>query len=607
METAIVPNSLDYGIIAAVLGLALVAGIAGALYSNDTASYAASRRKSPFSLMMLKSFATGDGARSPLHGMSLSGLFFPLLLVVQIGLLPVIWVTTRILRRTRSYTTADLFGHRFGPATAVLYSTFGLLAGAVFISATLFTASNVLNDLTQRPLDTVAARLSIPLPEISFILTSPELKESESAESKSRIVFSVHWRQMTGTDLLAAILAIVLVTIVVAGGAEATLTSSLVWAPVMILGSAAFIVNRHEILQVIQQTESFPQLNIPTALMMALSMGLGLIAIPQLNVLSAAGRTEDSVRRGITVGFALRAALLCGLWLAIAPAWSQNVSAGHAEEKTAAAEQVSSDHTINPEMTSDNSIPAGILGLVCAAVIAATISSTDICLVACAGLATENIYKRHIAPAQSERHYSAVIRAMTLGVLAGALALRIVFRDMHEMLTVMTGLPAVMGISLWAGLFWRRWNALSVWISTFAGLAVWGLLRIQPDLVRIIMPQAEALLTDRGTRGDLSADFLQLGAVLTVTVCSGFLTSMMTNEQPSQQLDPFFLLLRTPVGDQEVLPAPCMIPDQAGPAIPALEFGALEWPRPGKGEVVEFAACVFLTMLGVAAAGFVLF
>ncbi|GAB4149267.1 MAG: hypothetical protein Tsb009_23470 [Planctomycetaceae bacterium] len=81
---------------------------------------------------------------------------------------PFYWIVAPVMRRMRALTTSDFFEARFGPATATLYSAFGIITSIVFIGAGLYGSGKMVSALTGGELETVAKRMDITLPELEL-------------------------------------------------------------------------------------------------------------------------------------------------------------------------------------------------------------------------------------------------------------------------------------------------------------------------------------------------------------------------------------------------------------------------------------------------------
>jgi SSS family transporter len=135
-------------------------------------------------------------------------------------------------------------------------------------------------------------------------------------------------------------------------------------------------------------------------------------------------------------------------------------------------------------------LPAGVAGLVIAAIFAAAMSSIDACMNASSTVCVEDFYRRFRKSPVSERHYLFVARGLTVvwGVLATVMAIL-----MMNIRTVQIVWGKVMGIStngvlgLMALAFLRRpvrwWAAIAGFASGYAALfTVMWFLQVKPSV-----------------------------------------------------------------------------------------------------------------------------
>jgi Na+/proline symporter len=115
-----------------------------------------------------------------------------------------------------------------------------------------------------------------------------------------------------------------------------------------------------------------------------------------------------------------------------------------------------------------------------------------------------------------------------------------------------------MGVIMWGGIFWRRANVAGAWAAVIALFIPWLVfgpagLMIRDFLVERWPSMSESLPTWIGMYGraryvpELMAVYLPIGVVTLIVV------SLLTKPPPRKQVDDFFLLLRTPVGEEQKL------------------------------------------------------
>ena len=206
-------------------------------------------------------------------------------------------------------------------------------------------------------------------------------------------------------------------------------------------------------------------------------------------------------------------------------------------------------------------LPAGMLGLVVAAMFAATMSMLSSDYNVCAGVLTGDVYRRLFRPRASQRELVLVGRLMTL--LVGGVALWVAYRmsmgsgeDLFRtMVTLFSVATAPVAVPMLLGLLSRRVTNAGALAGFFCGLGVglglFALTRVDREVVAL------------GVRWDLGAKEFVLGAMRwkaesVLFVCSAAVTlattlavsafrSMGADERARVQA--FHARLATPIGE----------------------------------------------------------
>jgi len=244
-------------------------------------------------------------------------------------------------------------------------------------------------------------------------------------------------------------------------------------------------------------------------------------------------------------------------------------------------------------------IAPGLIGLLMASLLAAVMSTSDAQMVVSSGLFTENIYKRHLAPGHTERHYLWVGRFAGLVIVLAALVLQATFTDVIHAMKVIIKTPAAIGISMWFGIFWRRWNTQAVWVATMTAAVVWFYVSYYPEQLYSLLPFDS--MYRNTVDGRVMLDMWQSLTYLTAGVVSGVMTALFTRQQSPEQLDRFFTLLRTPVREGETVRAPCTVPEDNPDRDPVIEIAGFQFPKPTKLGTYGFLiawALVFCIVIG---------
>lgn len=238
-------------------------------------------------------------------------------------------------------------------------------------------------------------------------------------------------------------------------------------------------------------------------------------------------------------------------------------------------------------------IMPGLVGLLLASLLAAVMSTSDAQMIISSGLFTENIYRRFLVKGRSARHYLWAGRIAGLTIVAIAVIVQSTFPDMIAALKIVIQTPAFIGISLWFGITWRRWNVYSVWVSTFVGLLTWLTLSHSLGWVSsaITAPSEWGLFPEWmfGPKGMTSA--WQMFWYMSAGILSGVIVGFVTPMQSQEQLDHFFRLMHTPVTPGEHVPGPCQLPVNPAPKEPKMFANSetIEIPKPTRLDLVGFA------------------
>jgi Na+/proline symporter len=122
-------------------------------------------------------------------------------------------------------------------------------------------------------------------------------------------------------------------------------------------------------------------------------------------------------------------------------------------------------------------LPVGMLGLVIAAMFAATMSTLSSDFNVCAGVLTNDVYRRLFRPSASDRELVFTGRAMTLviGLIAIGVAMTLVGSTgkklFENMVTLFSIAAAPLGIPMLVGLLSRRATNLSAIVGSVGGIA----------------------------------------------------------------------------------------------------------------------------------------
>lgn len=663
----------DWVVLACYFVVILVIGIWSATKVKDAVDYFMGGRRFGKIFMMFFAFGSGTSSEQAITVVSgtwrtgLAGIWWQFL---WLPVTPFYWVIAPILRRIRALTTADFFGNRFSPGTAVLYSICGIIISVVFIAGGLFGSGKMINALTGGALDELAAQMDVQVPQLSIVTVEPPADDVDGEVKHSRATISMKWRQLAGYEYAILAMTVLFVAYGMAGGLGAAIITDFIQGILTIAFSILLLPF------VFSQVGGFGSLNEAAHLkpgmfdfvasaevakqlgkepitvfyvcVLSITSLVGIIAQPHIMGVCGAGKTEYEGRFGFTVGnFLKRFCTVAWTFTGLACiAWYLGTSSPllhsdkPADPASAEFQQLSEDEqnrisadrelhgSLHSRISEDfNTLPAdqkeviekddksfadglfgraahdilptiapGLIGLLMASLLAAVMSTCDAQMVVSSGLFTENIYKRYLAPGRPEKHYVWVGRFAGLVIVLAALILQATFTDVIDAMKVIIKTPVAIGISMWFGIFWKRWNTAAVWAATIGAAATWFYVSYYPETIHSALPFAGGMFRETPS-GVVMLDMWQSICYLGAGVLAGVITSLLTRPQSPQQLDAFFTLLKTPVIEGEIVEVPCTVPENNTTREDVIEFGSFQFPRPTKLGVGGFVVAWILVFV----------
>jgi len=443
---------------------------------------------------------------------------------------PIYWLIAPILRRFRAVTTADIFRLRYDARVAVLFAVVGIASMSIKIGVLLKGSAALIESGTG---GLISAEFAIPLITVLFVVYGA------AGGLAAAIV----------TDFVQGIL---------------TLVFSFILLP-YVLSAAGGIVGIKETLQSTSGGGSMLSLVAPGYIgpfficMLSIQGLVGVIAQPHVLGTCAAGKTETEGRIGFLVGNLLKRVCTVAWCLTAIAAVVWYLKQGQSLEAIRSNQADNIYGNVAREFL-PNIFP-GLLGIFLAAILASIMSSCDSFMIAAAGLFTENIY-RPIKRDQSEQHYIWTVRIVALVVVLGGLIFAYWLQDVVQGLTIWLKLPAMMGIPLWLGIFWRRATAAGAWACVIAGFAAWWLTAqswFVDRLAQLSLSHSWRLIVSDQDQLQIYEPW-KIVFYLTTALTAGIVVSLLTRRVDAKQLEEFFELLVTPVKRGEQVETPCTIP-----------------------------------------------
>ncbi|WP_417389392.1 sodium:solute symporter family protein [Gimesia sp.] len=622
-------HTADWIILALYFVVILAIGLWSVTKVKDMADFFMGGRRFGKVFMMFFAFGSGTSSEQAISVVAgtwragLAGIWWQFL---WLWATPFYWIVAPLMRRMRALTTADFFETRFNGPTAIMYSFYGIAISITFIAGGLFGTGKMVDALTGNELDRLSVEANIMVPaaewdttEKTFHITERRLQGYEFAILAVTIMFVIYG--MAGglgaaiiTDFIQGILTIVF---------------SFLLLPFVFyeIGGFGMLNQQSDLKQGMLDLTVSPELAATMGepitpfyvCMLSITALAGIVIQPHIMGVCGAGKTEYEGRFGFTVGNFLKrfctvawtfTGLACIVWymgdnspLKTSPdPADQAVYQSLLLRASPEYDQLSVEEKVEVDKTDRNfadklfgmaahdilpRIAPGLIGLLLASLLAAVMSTSDAQMIISSGLFTENIYRKCIAKNKSQRHYLWVGRIAGLVIVILALILQTTFTDIIDALKTIVKTPACIGISLWFGIVWRRWNVISVWVSTITGIVVWYFVAFHADTL-----YSSGLLPESMFKSAIEMkDVWQMFCFMSLAVLSGILVSFLTPRQSLEKLDHFFRLMHTPVRLNEVIDSPCTLPTEPEPMGRKMFPNSkdIEIPRPTFQDLAGFA------------------
>jgi Na+/proline symporter len=444
----------------------------------------------------------------------ISGIWYTYLFL---PLTPIFWLLAPYIRRSRFVTVADFFRARYDESLAGLYSVMGVLKMSVAMGVVLKGTATIIHSVTG------------------------------GAFNESWCIYAM---------------TVVFVIYGFAGGLRATVVTETIQGPLIVLMSLLLLpfglhaAGGFEALHSALKPSMFALTAVgheftgKWVLAMSLTALVGFLAQPGLLADFASGKTEFEGRVGYTYGTVIKRFCAMG-WVFTGIVLAALVAQGHVTHEQAAALGQRREFAFGTAMR--YLLPHGVLGLMFAAIFAAQMATLSSQMVNGSALASRNIYHAFLRPGASDREVLAVGRIAGLFLVAIGVCLAKSLADVANALTMLLQFASIMGVVIWAGVFWRRANSAGAWAGVTVLFLLWAAFGPIGMLIHNALPTAISHVAWLGVFGreqyvyELMLCYLPGGVVTLIVV------SLLTRPQPKKQIDDFFLLLKTPVGHEQRL------------------------------------------------------
>lgn len=631
-------KTADWIVFAASLLMILTISVVMSMRMRAPDEYFTAGRRVRRWLLILFAFGSGTSSDTQSSVMAstwrsgLAGLWWQFL---WLPIAPFYWIVAPLLRRLRAITTADFFAMRFGPSTAALYSVYGMIISVVLMAGVLFGGARLLVTLTHPFFSEVsqAVHLQLPVFDIAAAIEPP------SADRPPVVV----WRQVGSEDIAACCLGIVLIISGVIGGLGSAIVIdafqgilriglTCLMLPILFRKIGGFgVMHTMEslkpgMLDFVASSNARVEVGdepfTPFYLcMLSIAALAGIIVQPHIITMCGAGRTEMDSRIGFTFGSLLKRCLsvawafmglACILWYLGPDSPLRQQNATHEQSQalsqmsviasgdlaTQSAEEVTeakfTDASFGDRVLGYAArdilpdIMPGLVGAMAAMVLASVVSHCGTQMIVGSGLFSEHLYRHHIAPGYEPAHYLTVGRLCGPVLVAVALMLQTTFTDITDVLKLVIKTPAVIGISMWMGLVWVRWNTISVWTTTLTSAFLGILCGYYPEEIQKTLPGFSELMFLQEPTGLVMIDAWKIACILSGGLACGVIASILTDPQQDDQLEHFYRVIRTRVSPDESEYADQYTPPEDAELVPAVSFFGFQFPGPTAGGTVGF-------------------
>jgi Na+/proline symporter len=474
----------DWAVLLCYLGGITAFGVLVSRRVRDTSGFFLGNRRFGKAVMIAQAMGTGThsdqavGVAGAAYTMGLAGIWYQWMWLFTT---PFYWLLAPVYRRLRVVTLSDFFELRFGRPYATAYALF-----AIYILA-LWQGIAIKGTTV-----TVSAITGIPEWRIAVVVAS---------------VFAIYG---------------------ISGGLVAAATTDFVQGFFIVFLS--FLVLPFGLVQVggfhglrAHLDPAFfhvfssagGELAPFTVLMLVVSGLVGITVQPHMMAVASSGKTEWNCRVGWTFGNFIKRLCTVGWTLTGVVAAVLYPGLGGAGRERAFGVAVT------------NLLPAGLVGLMVASLLATVMASCSAFMVDGAALFTRNVYRPYISQNRPDSHYLRVGRCASfaitlLGFVLGVAMPSVVSATVH----FVTILPFV-GVAFWVGIVWTGANRYGAWASSIG------------SAVLFFTCQARGISTPWASLYSLAFGFTSIVMV-----------SLATPREPQTRLDRVFHFLDTPVGEE---------------------------------------------------------
>jgi Na+/proline symporter len=484
---------VDWLVLGGYLVLVLVIGAIASRRVKSTDHYFLGSRKFGKLIMIAQSFGTGTHAEMPV---SLAGAVYTRGLSAiwyqwkNLFVTPFYWILAPLFRRFRRTTMSEVVEDRYGRWMGALYTTFALLFFAINLGSMLKGAAKVIVESTggHMSVNTIVMGMTCIFVLYSFIggivaTAWTDVLQGFLILTLSFMVIPVGWGLVGGLAGMKATLGADKFSLVSPGGIG-------IW----------FIT------------------------VLTLNGFVGIIAQPHLIASVGTGKDEYTCRIGQVYGNMVKRICTVG-WAIVGLITAAIIAKG-----TMGVTQLGDPEEAFGFACRHLLFPGGV-GLLVACFLAANMAGCSAFMVDSGALVTNGLYRKYLAPGRADTHYLWVGRISGVLVTLFAVVYSVFFikRVLYSFLLTET-MSTFVGISILAGVIWRRANRWGALVSIVVSMSV--------NFV------CYAVRNQRLDYWDPTVFSIALASGVIALV----VTSLLTSPEPAPALQAFYHNLDTPSG-----------------------------------------------------------
>jgi len=399
---------------------------------------------------------------------------------------PFFWLLGPIYRRCRYLTTSDFFEERFGAKHGISYSVMGFLYYLMDTGLILKGTGTAIEAVTHN---------SISSSVVIIIVTIFFLAYSVIGGLRSALIINL----VQGFFIL--ILSFLLIPFAISAGGGITAIKAQLPEHMF-----SFVAPKEATLFFI--------------IMMVLNGLVGIVVQPHHMALGGAGKSEKSCRTGWTYGtFTKRFATLGWAFVGVLAA-ALYPGLVNSNRESAFGLMVA------------NLLPSGLLGLMVAAMMAAILGALHNYMVGGSAIITRNFYKKIFTKEIDSTKELKIARLSSVVLVVGGAILALLLPSVIEGLVILLHFLAFFGIGFWVALMWRKANRYGLWASL---------------AVTILSTLYSGSYFSFGLGWSTAA---QIALYLPLGFFTMIIVSLFTKSEPEENLNRFYALLHTPVGEE---------------------------------------------------------